>query len=153
MSNDNPQPDVETDTPATAGDPPDPQSEVETPEVAEPDTFPRAYVEQLRQENAGHRTRANRADEAQRRLLETTVRSAAADHLADPGDLLAFGDADQLVDDDGWPDADLIVAAAKALAADKPHLAPRRPRGDIGQGATPTTDTVNLAAILKAGAS
>lgn len=119
----------------------------------EPETFPRAYVEQLRQENAGYRQKAGRAEEALSRLLETTVRSAAADHLADPADLLAFGDTDALLDPDGWPDADRIIAAAKSLASEKPHLTPRRPRGDIGQGATPTGDSVNLAAILKARAS
>ena len=132
---------------------PDPSLASEGSDDQEPDTFPRTYVEQLRQENAGYHQKATRADEATARLLETTVRSAAADHLADPGDLLTFTDADALVDDDGWPDADRIVAAAKALAQTKPHLAPRRPRGDIGQGATPDTGPVNLAALLRERAS
>lgn len=130
----------------------DHSSAIEGPDD-DPETFPRAYVEQLRQENAGYRQKAGRAEEALSRLLETTVRSAAADHLADPADLLAFGDAEELLDPDGWPDADRIIAAAKSLASEKSHLAPRRPRGDIGQGATPTGDSVNLAAILKARAS
>lgn len=143
----NPQPEVD----------PSPQPEVDpssgaqndAPEHDEPDTFPRAYVEQLREENARYRTRAGRAEEASRRLMETTVRSAAANILADPGDLLVYDEAASLADDDGWPDADLIVQRAKVLAQDKPHLAARRPRGDIGQGASPTADTPNLAAMMR----
>lgn len=162
MTTDNPQPEVETDpsntqpdietnseTPAVAGDD-DPQPDVEG---SDPETFPRAYVQQLREENARYRQRAGRADEAARRLLEATVRSAVRDHLADPSDLLTFVDETELVDGDGWPDPDRITAAAESLAASKPHLAPRRPRGDIGQGAAPSGDTVNLAAIMRSRAS
>ena len=92
MTTDNPQPEVETDpdTPATAGEisPTDnPQPDVEG---SDPETFPRAYVQQLRDEAAKYRQRAGRADEAARRLLEATVRSAVRDHLADPSDLLTF---------------------------------------------------------------
>ena len=134
-----PQPDVEVD----------PQPEVET----DPETFPRAYVEQLRDEAAKYRQRAGRADEATQRLLDATVRSAASSHLADPTDLLTFADPDELVDGDGWPDVERITAAAEALAATKPHLAPRRPRGDIGQGATPSSQPVNLAAMMRERAS
>ena len=155
MTTDNPQPEVETDpdTPATAGEisPTDnPQPDVEG---SDPETFPRAYVQQLRDEAAKYRQRAGRADEAARRLLEATVRSAVRDHLADPSDLLTFVDETELVDGDGWPDPDKITAAAESLAASKPHLAPRRPRGDIGQGAAPSGDTVNLAAIMRSRAS
>lgn len=116
-------------------------------------TFPRAYVQQLRDEAAKYRQRAGRADEAARRLLEATVRSAVRDHLADPSDLLTFVSESELVDGDGWPDSGKITAAAEALAASKPHLAPRRPRGDIGQGAAPSGDTVNLAAMMRSRAS
>lgn len=119
----------------------------------EPDTFPRAYVEQLRDESARYRQRAGRADELHRRLVETTIRTAAADHLADPAELTLFAAEADLLDDDGYPDADLIVTAAKALVAQRPHLAPRRPRGDIGQGATATDDPTNLAGILRSRAS
>lgn len=124
--------------------------EVSTTVDTEPDTFPRAYVEQLRAEAAGYRTRAGRADELQRRLVETTIRSAAAAHLADPGDLLVFGDGADLLDDDGYPDADRIETAARTLAQARPHLAPRRPSGDIGQGATAPPGDVDLAGILRA---
>jgi hypothetical protein len=92
-------------------------------------------------------TRASNA--AQRRLLDATVRSAVQDHLADPADLLAFGGADELIDAEGWPDLERITSAAQALAASKPHLASRRPQGDIGQGASTTSDTVNLGALLR----
>lgn len=122
-------------------------------EDTDPETFPRAYVQQLRDEAAKYRQRAGRADEAARRLLEATVRSAVRDHLADPTDLLTFVDETELVDGDGWPDPDKITAAAESLAASKPHLAPRRPRGDIGQGAAPSSETVNLAAIMRSRAS
>ncbi len=116
----------------------------------EPDTFPREYVQRLRDESARYRQRAGRADELHRRLVETTIRSVAADHLADPVDLLMFSDEADLLDEDGFPDADKIVAAAKALVTRRPHLARRRPHGDIGQGATRTEDPANLAGILRA---
>lgn len=120
---------------------------------ATPDSFPREYVQQLREENARYRQRAGRADELHRRLTETTIRSAAAGYLADPGDLAMFTEESDLVDDDGYPDADKIITAAKALVAQRPHLAPRRPHGDIGQGATPTGNPSDLAGILRARAS
>lgn len=113
------------------------------------DTFPRAYVEKLRAEAAEHRVRAKRADDLAARLLETTVRSAAASILADPADLLLHTDDADLVDDDGFPDADRIIEAAKTLVATKPHLATRRPTGDIDQGTRGTTGTVNLADMLR----
>jgi hypothetical protein len=47
----------------------------------------------------------------------------------------------------------IVTVAAETLAASKQHLAPRRPRGDIGQGATPAGESVNLAAIMRARAS
>lgn len=131
------------------GTPPGTDAEDSDDTADSSDTFPRQVVEDLRRENARYRQRAGRADEALRRLLETTVRSAAADHLADPGDLLAFGDTDGLLDDDGWPDADRIVTAARELAQERPHLAPRRPRGDVGQGAAGSGGSVDLAALLR----
>lgn len=136
------------DTESTAVD-----SDVSPDGDTDPETFPRAYVQQLREENARYRQRAGRADEAVQRLLEATVANAVRDHLADPSDLLTFVDETELVDGDGWPDPDKITAAAESLAASKPHLAPRRPRGDIGQGAAPSSESVNLAAIMRARAS
>lgn len=81
----------------------EPEEDVSTDVDTEPDTFPRAYVQQLRDESARYRLRASRADELHRRLVETTIRSAAADHLADPGDLLMFSDEADLIDDDATP--------------------------------------------------
>ena len=40
--------------------------------------------------------------------------------------------SDALADEHGFPDPDLILAAAVELVARKPHLA--GPRGDVGQG-------------------
>lgn len=40
-------------------------------------------------------------------------------------------------------------AAITDLISRKPHLASRRPAGEIGQGASPSTANVDLAAILR----
>jgi hypothetical protein len=118
---------------------------------AEPDTFPREYVQRLRDEAAGHRIKAQRADEAVARLTLATITTMTADVLADPTDLQV---TDDLLDEDGWPDPEKIKAAAQELVARKPHLATRRPQGDIGQGARgDEVETVGLAALLRAGAA
>lgn len=97
-------------------------------DVEQPDdtaeTFPRAVVEKLRQENGRYRQRAAQADTYAQRLHTSLV--AATGRLADPSDL-PF-DAEHL------DDADTLTAAIDALLADKPHLASRKPSGDIGQG-------------------
>lgn len=104
----------------------------------EPDTFPRSVVEELRYENGKYRQRAQRADDLARRLHAELVR--ATGRLADPSDL-EFDEAH-------LDDADTLSAAVDELLARKPHLARRRPAGDIGQGATSTATPVDLAAIL-----
>ena len=115
-----------------------------------PETFPREYVEQLRRENAQHRTRAQRADEATARLLDASIASATAGILADADDLRAHVPADALVDDDGWPDPERIAEAARALVQRKPHLGDGRPRGDIDQGTRDTDgDGVSLAGMMR----
>lgn len=95
---------------------------------SEPDedaeTFPREYVEKLRTENGKYRQRAGEADALATRLHTELVR--ATGRLADPTDL-PF-DADHIAD------AGKMVAAIDALLESKPHLASRRPTGDIGQG-------------------
>ena len=88
------------------------------------ETFPREYVEKLRQENGKYRQRASEADALANRLHTELVR--ATGRLADPTDL-PF-DADHIAD------AGKMVAAIDALLESKPHLASRRPTGDIGQG-------------------
>lgn len=88
------------------------------------ETFPREYVEKLRQENGKYRQRASEADSLANRLHTELVR--ATGRLADPTDL-PF-DADHVAD------AGKMSAAIDALLEAKPHLASRRPIGDIGQG-------------------
>lgn len=106
----------------------------------EPDTFPRTVVEELRRENARYRTRAGQADDMATRLHLELVR--ATNRLADPSDLP--------FDENHLEDVSILDAAIDHLLAKKPHLASRRPTGDIGQGATGTPDSVDLAGILRA---
>lgn len=108
-----------------------------------PDTFPRAYVEQLRQENGKYRLRAERSDDLAKRLHAAQV--AATGRLADPTDLPYD---ETLLDDPAS-----LTAAIDALLATKPHLASRRPTGNVGQGLSEHPTTVSLANILRAGAN
>lgn len=117
--------------------------EPDTPAAPEQETFPRAYVEQLRQEAADARVKARRADDLAQQLFSARV--AATGLLVDPADLPYD---EQLLDD---PAA--METAIEALITAKPHLASRIPRGDIGQGVSDPADTVDLAALLRAGAN
>lgn len=114
-----------------------------TDEQTEPETFPREYVQQLRDENAKYRQRAGKSDDLARRLHAALV--AATGKLADPSDL-PFDEAH-------LEDADALTAALDELVARKPHLASRKPAGDIGQGAAPEAGGVSLAGILRQAAS
>lgn len=105
----------------------------------EPDTFPREYVEKLRQENGKYRQRARQADTLAQRLHTELVR--ATGKLADPTDLP--------FDEDHLAEGDNLVTAIDDLLARKPHLAARKPVGDIGQGATPSAQPVSLLGLLK----
>ena len=105
----------------------------------EPDTFPRSYVEQLRQENGRYRQRAQRADDLAHRLHTALVEQTGK--LADASDLP--------FDEKHLDDADSLTAAIDELLAEKPHLAARRIAGDIGQGASKPSDGVNLLNILR----
>lgn len=114
----------------------------------EQETFPREYVEKLREEAAAHRTKAKRAEDAETLLRTLAIADATRGLLTDPTDLQW---SDDLAGDDGWPAPEKITAAAEALVSTKPHLG--RPSGDIGQGRhSETDDGVSLAALLKAGA-
>jgi len=124
------------ETAAEPTEPPDPTGD--TPEDAE--TFPRAVVEELRRENAKYRTRAGQADAMSQRLHLELVR--ATNRLADPSDLP--------FDENHLEDVSILDAAIDDLLSRKPHLASRRPSGDIGQGATGSADSVDLAGILRA---
>jgi hypothetical protein len=104
------------------------------------ETFPRSYVERLRRENKRYREQAGHADTYARRLHTELVR--ATGRLADPTDL-PF-DADHLAD------ADQLDAAITALLDAKPHLAARRPAGDIGQGNRGTAGSFSLLDTLRA---
>ncbi|MGP5124712.1 hypothetical protein ACTXJU_17770 [Glutamicibacter ardleyensis] len=108
----------------------------------EQETFPRSYVEKLRKEAAGHRDRAKRADGLAQRLHFATVE--ATGRLADARDLP--------FDESHLEDSDALTGAIDALLADKPHLATRKPSGNIGQGVGTVTETVSLGGILRAGA-
>lgn len=109
----------------------------------DPETFPRAYVTQLREEAAKYRTRAQRADDLAQRLHGALV--AATGRLADPTDLA--------YDETHVDDADALTAAIDDLLARKPHLASRRPVGDVGQGAAQGDNPVDLAGMLRRNAS
>ncbi len=97
---------------------------------SDPETFPLAYVEQLRQENGKYRQRAQQADTYAERLHTELVR--ATGRLADPTDLPYI--EDHLVD------ADKMADAITELLNRKPHLAARRASGDIGQGHNPSRE-------------
>lgn len=126
-----------TEPPTDAQDPQEPAEE-------DPETFPRSYVQELRDENARYRQRAQRADDLAAALWEARV--TATGRLADPTDLTMPEDADPL-------DPDTVSAAVDDLLTRKPHLASRRPRGDVGQGSTPDPEGVDLAGILRSRAS
>ena len=66
----------------------------------------------------------------------------ATGKLADPGDMP--------FDESHIDDPDALAAAVDDLLARKPHLASRRPTGEIGQGASPqAASSVNPAALLR----
>ncbi len=108
---------------------------------------PLEYVQKLRDEAAGHRVRAKRADALDARLA--TAQAALTGKLADPTDL-PF--TDHLLDDDGLVHEAKVQAAVDDLIKRKPHLAARRPTGNVGQGARPEAKEVGLAALLRHGA-
>lgn len=108
----------------------------------EPETFPRDYVHKLRDEAAAARVKAKKADGYAARLHSALV--AQTGRLADPTDL-PFDEAH--LDDEAE-----LGKAIDDLLARKPHLASRRPQGNIGQGPTPGGGTVSLADLLRAGA-
>lgn len=138
-----------TEIPDTAGEPdgnPEEVHEPDAPEVAdnsvekvdkpaevspesgensedEPDTFPRAYVEKLRKENADARAKVKDRDDLAARLH--TALAAADGRLADPTDLPYSEDK---------LDPDAMGKAIADLIARKPHLKAKFIKGDVGQG-------------------
>jgi len=69
----------------------------------------------------------------------------ATGRLADPSDLP--------YDETHLDNEAALTTAIDELLTRKPHLASRRPVGDIGQGAAASTEAVDLAGILRARAS
>ena len=117
------------------------------PAAPEPETFDREYVQKLRDEAAGHRVKAKRTDALNARLA--TAQAALTGKLADPTDL-PF--TDDLLDEDGLVDEELVRRAVEDLVKRKPHLAARRPTGNVGQGARPEPQEEGLASLLRRGA-
>ncbi|NNH69174.1 hypothetical protein HLB23_04700 [Nocardia uniformis] len=106
----------------------------------EPDTFPRSVVEKLRKENATMRDRAKQADALAERLHSALVSSTGK--LADPTDLP--------YDPEHLDNPEALDAAVEALLARKPHLASRKPVGDINQGARPSASgDVDLLGMMR----
>ncbi|MGC4960081.1 hypothetical protein [Gordonia sp. DT101] len=131
---------TETEAAATdAQEPTQPQEQAVEETEQEPETFPRAYVEELRKENADYRTRAKAADGLAARLHTELVR--ATGRLADPTDM-PF-DAEHL------EDPDKLAASIDQLIAAKPHLKARRVVGAVGQGESGTTTGVDLLGIMR----
>lgn len=123
--------------------------DVEQPDTAEGDvsdatpdseTFPRQVVEDLRKENGKYRQRAQQSDALAQRLHTELVR--ATGRLADPTDLP--------FDESHLEDSDSLSLAIDELLESKPHLATRRPTGDIGQGQRgPASANFSLLQTLK----
>ena len=126
----------DTESVNDADTPSEPTAEESTEEQ---DTFPREYVEKLRDENAKYRQRAQKADDLARRLHSALV--TASGRLQDASDLP--------YDESHLDDPEALETAISELLAKKPHLASRKPAGNIGQGASNTTDTIDLAAMLR----
>ena len=110
-----------------------------TESTDEPDTFPRDYVEKLRDENAKYRQRAQRADDLAHRLHTALV--AATGRLQDASDLP--------FDQNHLDDPDALTEALDELLESKPHLSSRKPTGSIGQGVSDAHATVDLAGLLR----
>lgn len=144
---------VETTENAQSEQEPQEQVDTETPEVEEtptvddsstdnedPDTFPRDYVEKLRDENAKYRQRAQKADEIAHRLHNALTE--ATGRLQDASDLP--------YDESHLDDPEALQRAIQELLEKKPHLGSRKPTGNIGQGVSSSTDAVDLAAMMRA---
>lgn len=88
--------------------------------VEEPETCDREYLQKLRDEAAGHRVKAERAEALAAVLV--TAQAALTGKLADPTDL-PF--SDELLDEDGFVDEGKVQAAVDDLVKRKPP--PGRP--------------------------
>lgn len=127
-------------TPVEAPEAPEAVEDSET--LPEGDTFPREYVERLRKESAGYREKAKRVDDLAQRLH--TVLVEATGKLADARDLP--------FDETHLDNPEALQQAIQSLLTERPHLASRRPVGNIGQGPSVVPDKVSLGGLLRAGA-
>lgn len=107
--------------------------------------FDAEYVGKLRQEAAEARMKAKRTDALSSELLKAWT--ALDGRLIDPEDLTLDK---SMLNEDGSLDRAKVTAALDALIERKPHLAARRPVNPLPQGATPESEPVNLAALLRA---
>lgn len=126
-------------------DPKGPEGAADTQEpTGEPETFPREYVEKLRKENAGYRDKAKKTDDYAQQLHAALVKETG--RLADPTDLP--------FNPEHLDDPAALAAAVDTLLTTKPHLASRKPTGDIGQGImSDASETISLAGLLRANAN
>lgn len=121
-------------------------------ELPEGDTFPRDYVEKLRTEAAGHRTKAREAEAR----VETAVAEAVTPlqqrlHALIVEKTGKLADASDLPFDAAHLDDETALASAiDTLLTAKPHLATRTVSGDVGQGAGEPKETFSLAGMLGA---
>ena len=115
---------------------------------AQQDSFPRAYVEELRTEAKSNRERATEATAALERIQGAyralAVSQAVSGVLADATDLPW---SDDFLDENGLVDSEAVKAAAEELAAQKPHLA--RARGDAMQGYRADEKPFDLAELMR----
>jgi len=129
-----------------------------------PQTFDADYVRKLRDEAAGHRTARRELEQRVEQLqaqvdgyrqqdFDRTITELADGRLADPRDLLAHVDRDELTTDDGDPDPERVTAAIDQLLDDRPHLRASRPRGDADGGSrgTPATRSPSFGDVLREG--
>ena len=136
-------------TEQTEEEPQQPEGSTTEPEQQQAEEEQPSELAKVRKEAAERRVLLREA-ETQRdafrdRLRSAVVQQATAGILADATDLPW---QDDFSDDDGFPDAEKIKAAAEALADAKPHLA--RARGDARQGYRGhSTEGVDLAQMLR----
>lgn len=108
----------------------------ETEQNGKPETFDRAYVENLRTESGNYRKRASDAEQELH-----VFRVGALGKLADPTDLPY---------DPAYSDPEKLAAAVDALLEKKPHLKARKLAGDVGQhGDGGDAGAFSLSAMLR----
>ena len=143
MTDENTPEDVDLDQPEAGVTEVTPATDVAPEPADDAETFPRDYVLKLRDENAKYRQRAADRDEIAAKLHTALVQ--ATGRLQDASDL-AF-------DQTHLDDPQALTAALDALLTAKPHLANRKPTGNIGQGLSTASDTFSLSALLKSNAT